>query len=109
MSLNKALHAMLARSGKPVHYREDNRMKTSSGLITPCTGNEIAGIRPGLYGTPQENRYVYISVSGKRPPAAGTMLYSGGASYLVEESGAVSAGKAIEYVWALLRETEEER
>ena len=62
-----------------------------------------------MYGTPQENRYVYISVSGKRPPAAGTMLYSGGASYLVEESGAVSAGKAIEYVWALLREAEEER
>ena len=101
MSLNKVLQTMLRRYGRPVRYREDNRMAVTTALITPCTGSP-AVLRAGVAGFSEENRFIYISVSGSRPPAMGTTVYSGGNEYRVEQSGAVKAGGAIDYVWALL-------
>ncbi len=100
MSLNKALQIMLRRYGRPVRYREDNRTAVTTALITPCTAAPD-GLRADITGLLEENRFVYISVSDT-PPAMGTAIYSGGKKYRVEQSGAVRAGGAIEYVWALL-------
>ena len=101
MSLNKALQTMLRRYGRPVRYKEDNRMAVTTALITPCTGSP-AGLRADVTGFSEENRFVYISVSQNRPPAMGSIVYSGGNEYRVEQSGTVKAGGAIDYVWALL-------
>ena len=101
MSLNKALQAMLRHHGRPVRYRSDNRMAVTTALITPCSGVP-EGLRADITGIPEENRYVYISVSSYRPPALGTTVYSGGNEYRVEQSGTVCAGEALDYVWALL-------
>ena len=67
MSLNKALQAMLRHHGRPVRYRSDNRMAVTTALITPCSGVP-EGLRADITGIPEENRYVYISVSSYRPP-----------------------------------------
>lgn len=101
MSLNKALQTMLRRHGRPVRYRVDNRMAVTTALITPCDGAS-GTIQADAVGIPEENRYVYISVSQNSPPAMGTTVYSAGNEYLVEQSGSVQAGGAIDYIWALL-------
>ena len=101
MSLNKALQTMLRRYGRPVRYREDNRMAVTTALITPCDG--VPGeVQADAVGIPEENRYVFITVFQNRPPAMGTSVYSAGNEYLVEQSGTVRAGGALDYVWALL-------
>lgn len=102
MSLNRALQAMLRHHGRPVRYLEDNETVMTAALLTPC-GIDTAGAKADAAGIPEENRYVYIAGPAYKPPATGTSVYSGGAAYLVEESGAVSAGGAIDYVWALLQ------
>lgn len=107
MSLNKALQAMLRRHGRPVRYLADNLPVVTTALITPCSGGESAAFHADAAGITTENRYVYISVSDYKPPAMGSRMHSGGDVYLVEQSGSVCAGGAIDYVWALLQQTEE--
>lgn len=101
MSLNRALQQMLRQKGRPVRYREDNRVAVTTALLTPCTGPS-ASFHAETFGVPEENRFVYISASPDRPPAPGTRVVSGGSAYLVERSGAVRVDGALEYAWALL-------
>ena len=107
MSLNRALQTMLRHYGKPVRYLADNLPVITTALITPCSGGESSALRADSAGVKAENRYVYISAPGHTPPAVGSRLHSGGDVYLVEQGGAVRAGGAIEYIWALLQQTEE--
>ena len=101
MSLNKALQAMLHQYGRPVRYPADHQTVVTTALITPCKGGVQNGITADLTGIPQDNRYVYISVSQSAPPAAGVRVRSGGREYVTERSGTAAAG-AMDYSWALL-------
>ena len=101
MSLNRALLSFLRRRGKPVRYRCDNRIAVTNAWITPCAELPEA-FSADLTGFTTENRYVYLSTASFCPPVPGSFVDSGGEAYRVEQSGTVSTGNVLDYVWALL-------